>query len=477
MGFFRKILDFFANLFGKKDKPSVQEHETPVQKPETPTQKPETPVQKPKTPTQKPVERCIIVKMPDESVQRSQIETLKAFLRDNTIPEENKNEIKHQIDNINKGKAGEDAVRNYLKNQAFPMCVLSDLFLPYQIDDQTKTAQIDCIVITPRKIFILEIKNYKTPVRIDKDGNFFVKDSNNVENLVKKNPVTQNQYHLEAILSHYPELKEYFYPLVVLADSGQPLDMRQAPADVQGKITQLGNSLMMKIKTVNQNSRCREMSQADRLRIAKKFLSKHMPQTKDYVSKYKSELFGRCPVCKNALFAAEFRENAYCDCHMNIGRIYKEKMSLYEMRNLFRKGQIIVRTSSNTGEKFFRTVYKEVNDSDPRWPQWKTGPVSCPNCHHVDTIKYLEKGWECTYCHMHLCNYRQLSDAVVTALLNGTPAEYLTKNNYHRVAYPTIKEVKNFGLQWTTFSMSEVKNQKISYLSIDELNSFSEQHS
>lgn len=102
-----------------------------------------------------------------------------------------KQEIQKQIKLASYGAIGEQNIAYELKNSGMDMYILHDIYLEHE----DLTAQIDYIIITRKKIFIIECKNLIGNIEIDSQGNF-IRTYEMFGKKVKEgiySPVTQNQ--------------------------------------------------------------------------------------------------------------------------------------------------------------------------------------------------------------------------------------------------------------------------------------------
>jgi len=108
-----------------------------------------------------------------------------------------KKQIELDMKLLSYGISGEETVAFDLKNSFMPMVVLHDLFLEHE----GLSAQIDYLVITKKKVFIIECKNLFGNLEVNSNGDFIRTIGFNGK--VKKegiySPITQNQRHLDLL--------------------------------------------------------------------------------------------------------------------------------------------------------------------------------------------------------------------------------------------------------------------------------------
>jgi hypothetical protein len=102
-----------------------------------------------------------------ESSANKQLEKLQQLIGDVTDPKI-KASLESEIKLVNAGIFGENTILFELQNSHIPMFVLHDLYLEYD----GLTAQIDFLVITRGRIFVIECKNLYGDIAINDSGDF-----------------------------------------------------------------------------------------------------------------------------------------------------------------------------------------------------------------------------------------------------------------------------------------------------------------
>lgn len=148
---------------------------------------------------------------------------------------------------ISCGIEGEKNIRFELLNSHMPMYILHDIYLK----DGDLSAQIDYIILTRKKIFIVECKNLLGTITIDSNGNFTREYMFNGRKIKEGiySPITQNKRHLDLIKQiREKELgplgkkvfNSVFYDeycsLVVLANPKSILNSRYAKKEIKDKV-------------------------------------------------------------------------------------------------------------------------------------------------------------------------------------------------------------------------------------------------
>ena len=146
------------------------------------------------------------------------------------------------------GLQGEREIEFELKNANIGMYVLHDINLEYK----DLKAQIDYVLFTPSKMYLIECKNLIGNITIDNKGNF-IREYQYGNKKIREgiySPVTQAQRHLEVlkkiwmethtgILDKTVRLKNFEVwrkPLVVLSNSKSVLNDRYAPKQVKDMV-------------------------------------------------------------------------------------------------------------------------------------------------------------------------------------------------------------------------------------------------
>jgi len=208
-----------------------------------------------------------------------------------------KKQIELDMKLLSYGISGEETVAFELKNSFMPMVVLHDLFLEHE----GLSAQIDYLVITKKKIFIIECKNLFGNLEVNSNGDFIRTIGFNGK--VKKegiySPITQNQRHMDLLRKLRKDNKsnflskmlfdtffeENYQSVVVLANPKTVINMKYAKKDVKEKIIR-SDQLIDYMKMVNSKSNSDPTPDKKMLEIAETYLSYHNEKTIDYSQKY-----------------------------------------------------------------------------------------------------------------------------------------------------------------------------------------------
>src|SRR5665648_247383 len=105
--------------------------------------------------------------------------------------------IEKDIKLLSYGIAGEENIAFELKNSHIPMYVLHDVY----IEDEDLSVQIDYLVITQNRIFVIECKNLYGDIEVNSCGDFVRTISFNGKKFKEGiySPITQNKRHLDLL--------------------------------------------------------------------------------------------------------------------------------------------------------------------------------------------------------------------------------------------------------------------------------------
>lgn len=199
------------------------------------------------------------------------------------------------------GELGEKNIAYELRNSNMPMYILHDITL--EIDDLS--AQIDYIVVTRKRTFIIECKNLIGNIEIDSQGNF-IRIFNFKGRYIKEgiySPTTQNQRHLDVIKRIKKESKsniimkmlveryfdENYKSIVVLSNPKTYLNYKYAKKEVRDKVIR-ADQLIDFIKKSNAAADIQYSNDEDLKRRAESFLNLHGGDKPSFLNKYRELL-------------------------------------------------------------------------------------------------------------------------------------------------------------------------------------------
>lgn len=215
-----------------------------------------------------------------------------------TAPEKIKTLIEQDIRAIKAGIVGEENIMFELRNSHVPMYVLHDAYFTRG----DLSVQIDYLIITRCRVFIVECKNLYGNIEINSDGNFIRSVSFNGKSKKEGiySPITQNSRHLEMVKSIISDAQsnalsralfeksfyENFRSLVVLANPNTVLNSKYAKKEVKQKVIR-ADQLVEYIKKVNSENDAVKSSEKQTEVLANFLLKKSVENPIDYIEKYR----------------------------------------------------------------------------------------------------------------------------------------------------------------------------------------------
>lgn len=234
----------------------------------------------------------------EESAAEEQLSQLEELLEE--AGEACREPLERDIRMLKAGIAGERQILFELKSSHLPMYVLHDLF----IRDGEFSAQIDFVVVTPRITFFLECKNLFGDIHIGSDGSF-TRTMRYEGKTIREgvySPVTQNERHMELVkelsaksmgaLRRKIFLSGFYdvhYSVIVLSNPKSVLDTADAPEDIRKQVIR-ADQLVRYIRECNQQSRNSPLSSRGMEKCARRILSLHIGEPRDYAGKYREAI-------------------------------------------------------------------------------------------------------------------------------------------------------------------------------------------
>lgn len=208
-----------------------------------------------------------------------------------------KKEIETQIKFAKYGRAGEQNIAFELKSSGMDMFILHDIYLEFG----ELSAQIDYIVITRKRIYVIECKNLIGNIEIDDSGNFIRSFELSGKKIRERmySPITQNQRHLQVIrelceANKGNVLKKALYgknfdnnckSLVVLANPKTVLYSKYAKKEVKQQVIH-ADQLVQYLRDMDAQIKDNIMSEGEMKETAQFFLEHNQPERSDYSKKY-----------------------------------------------------------------------------------------------------------------------------------------------------------------------------------------------
>ena len=176
---------------------------------------------------------------------------------------------------------------------------LSYLALTLEINELS--AQIDYLIVTRKRVYVLECKNLIGNIEIDNAGRFIRSYEINGKKYREGiySPITQNERHLRVIneirksnksglLTKYlfeRNFDGFYKSLVVLANSKTYLNDKYAKKEIKSQVVR-ADQIISRIKEMDADTSLPSTSEKDMRELAEFFLSMSKPNKSDYAKKY-----------------------------------------------------------------------------------------------------------------------------------------------------------------------------------------------
>lgn len=178
-----------------------------------------------------------------------------------TLPKDAEKRLQKDIAAIRAGIAGESKIMYELENSHMDMFILHDLFLEYN----GLSAQIDFLVITPYRNFVIECKNLYGNIGVNERGEF-TRYLGYGKSEGMYSPIAQNRRHIELIyalrrdthsafgsLFFDKNFSDVYRSLVVLANPKTRINLKYARKEDKDKLIR-ADSLVETIRRINKES-------------------------------------------------------------------------------------------------------------------------------------------------------------------------------------------------------------------------------
>lgn len=262
--------------------------------------------------------------------------------------DELKEEIEKQIAVAEYGMKGEESIAFELKNSGMDMYILKDICL----ENGELSAQIDYMIVTRKRIYIIECKNLIGDIEINNAGDFIrtyqLKGRRIREGIYS--PITQNTRHLQIIKgvrklscgniitqkifeNHF---EEKYKSIIVLANPRTVLNAKYAKKEIKNQIVR-ADQLIQKIKEMDELSKG-HMSEKEMLDVANFFLERNQDNRFDYTEKLLEKIEipeEKKTVVENVLFVNDgIKEKVKADLKAyRLERSRQEKIKPYYIFN------------------------------------------------------------------------------------------------------------------------------------------------
>lgn len=231
-----------------------------------------------------------------ESAATVQLEELQKLLED-VKDAKAKTVLEREIQIVKAGILGENRILFELENSHMPFYILHDL----QLEFQGLSSQIDFLVITRGRYFVIECKNLYGDITVNYSGDFIRTAWKHKEGIYS--PITQCKRHLDLIKQIRGNEKgniltralfeRYFYEnyrsIVVLANPKTILDVKYAPKNIREQVIR-ADQLIQYIQKINSESGVTLSSERDTEELANFFLRQHRTSKLDYTEKFREIL-------------------------------------------------------------------------------------------------------------------------------------------------------------------------------------------
>lgn len=268
-------------------------------------------------------------------------------------------EIEKQVTIAEYGLKGEESIAFELKNSGKDMYILQDIYL----EAGDLSAQIDYLVVTRKRIYILECKNLIGDIEVNNTGDFIrtyqIRGKKIREGIYS--PITQNIRHMHVIKevrkasrsnnitkkifeSHFDD---NYKSIVVLANPKTILNAKYAKKEIKEQIVR-ADQLVSKIREMDQQVE-HEMSAKEMLEVANYFLERNRPDRLDYAEKYEKMLEQVKTAKENVMSAAvENKEKLIKDLKaFRLERSRREKIKPYYIFNDVQMEELIEKNPKN----------------------------------------------------------------------------------------------------------------------------------
>lgn len=238
----------------------------------------------------------------------------------------NNQDIINDLQFAEAGLKGEKEIEFCLKNANIGMYVLHDINL--EIDGLS--AQIDYIVITPARYYLIECKNMIGNITIDNNGQFireYIINGKKVKKAIES-PLRQSERHRDVLLKiaydnrknaiskllfDEKNFEKYHKAIVVFANNSGILYNKYAPKEVKQKVIRSDELINYMKKDIAETPIDLRDSQKKMEEYAKKLLGRHVEKEIDYESLYKVD-DTICPQCGGKLVERNGKYSKFIGC-------------------------------------------------------------------------------------------------------------------------------------------------------------------
>lgn len=212
------------------------------------------------------------------------------------LTEEGNKQKESDLKALKYGLNGEKQIIYELLHSNIPMYILHDVYYEWE----NNTAQIDFIVITEYKIFIIECKNLKGNITINSEGSF-IRNYDNIKEGIYS-PISQNEKHIELLVNLIKSkqkglnklfnynIQNHIVPIIAFTNPKTIIYKDYAPNNIK-KYVMKAEAINNYIKTtINNREKIFDMES-----YAKFFEHYNKPVTTNYISKYTKYIMNNIP--------------------------------------------------------------------------------------------------------------------------------------------------------------------------------------
>lgn len=207
-----------------------------------------------------------------------------------------KEEINEELYKAKLGIIGENEVAYQLKNSGIDMLILHDIYL----ECNDLSAQIDYIVITRKKTYLLECKHICGNIKITDKGDFIITTNKN-EKKAMSSPITQNERHMNVVkelrLSNRPNfipentyrksIDNNYRSLVIFTNSENIIDDKNAKDEIRNQVIR-ADQLISKIKEINETEKEYTRTDDEMTKIAMFYLNNNITENNSTSKRFKN---------------------------------------------------------------------------------------------------------------------------------------------------------------------------------------------
>lgn len=203
-----------------------------------------------------------------------------------------KNDIKTRIKLEKSGLDGERAVMYHLKKSGMNMYVIHDLNIG---------SQIDFLIITSKRVYVVECKNWKGNIEITSSGDFYIYENKNKDFIKKRyqSPTSQNEVHLRTVKDLYlqgmsgdllnrrsieDEFEKRYYSLVVFTNTACVIDTSKAKLIDYEPVVHI-DQLIRRINELDSGVK-ESMSLKEMKELAEFYLNNNLPDMEKYENEF-----------------------------------------------------------------------------------------------------------------------------------------------------------------------------------------------